>query len=156
MTCITTNWVIVGNHFVVACRRWALLQTGTLSTILMGCRGDNAYCYPVSNCFMVTCRDEGVPCYELSVFGDQNAEFACYSSGKLCIVAQVGKVQFLCTYMDANLPFIKRDKEASVDTVLSSKEQFRTGKCVPASWEMCNMSGCIFIYVFNNKIEGTF
>ena len=79
------------------------------------------YCYPVSNCLMVSCRDEDVHCYELSVFSDQNTEFLCHSSGKLCIVAQMGKVQFLCTYMDANLPSPEReiDKEASVDTVQS-------------------------------------
>ena len=48
--------------------------------------------------------------------------------------------------MDANSSFMERAKEASMGTVQSSKEQFGTGKRVPASWGMCNMSGCIFFY----------
>ena len=42
-------------------------------------------------------------------------------------------------------------------TVQSSKEQFGTGKCVPASSGMCNMSGCIcFLFYKYDKIEETF
>ena len=60
-------------------------------------------------------------------------------------------------YMDANSPFMEREKAASMGTVQSSKEQFGTGKCVPASWGMCNMSGCIcFLFYKYDKIEGTF
>ena len=42
-----------------------------------------------------------------------------------------------------------REREGSIygfkGTVQSSKEQFGTGKRVPASWGMCNMSGCICV-----------
>ena len=42
-------------------------------------------------------------------------------------------------------------------TVQSSKEQFGTGKRVPASWGMCSMSDCIFLNFYKyDKIEETF
>ena len=51
----------------------------------------------------------------------------------------------------------EREKAASMGTVQSLKEQFGTGKPVPASWGKCNMSGCIcFLFYKYDKIEGTF
>ena len=46
--------------------------------------------------------------------------------------------------MDANSLFMERDKEASMGTVQSSKEQFGTGKCLPAV-EGCAISMAVFV-----------
>ena len=152
MMCIATNWVIVGNCFVVACRRWAFLRTGTLSTI-GGLQRWRCILLPSQQLLHGELQRWG--CALLwTVFSDQNAEFPHHSSGKLCIVAQVGKVQFLCVYIYIWMRTYHSSRERSLNG--HSTEFKRTvwdGKCVPASWRMCNMSGCIFILY--NKI-GTF
>ena len=175
--CVATNWVTVSGCFVVGCRDdvyyyklghcWQPLCRGLQK---MGITPNwdivnNSNGLQRWQCILLPCQQllhgelQRWGCALLWTVSLQ------WSERRICML-QLRETLYSCSGGKSAIPLYihgcqltihrEREKAASVDTVLSSKEQFRTGKCVPASWGMCNMSGCTFIYFLNNKIEGTF